>query len=156
MQEDIAGIGRHQGRHGKYATFYVKRKMSEDFRSKPLVRMKCPVTVPDGAALYLCIMEKYWGFGKTQFMQEATRKFRHRSNRRMSYPPAKRKGLFRCPAMHQGEGNESNRRLHRGSRKSQACRDVVPKGRFTLGLAERVNLTEKRGSNGQGVDVLWK
>ena len=46
MQEDIAGIGRHQGRHGKYATFYVKRKMSEDFRSKPLVRMKCPVPSP--------------------------------------------------------------------------------------------------------------
>ena len=38
MQEDIAGIGQHQGRHGKYATFYVKRKMSEDFRGTPLVR----------------------------------------------------------------------------------------------------------------------
>lgn len=38
MQEDIAGIGQRQGRHGKYATFYVERKMSEDFRDTPLVR----------------------------------------------------------------------------------------------------------------------
>lgn len=38
MQEDIAGIGQHQGRHGKYATFYAKREMSEDFRDTPLVR----------------------------------------------------------------------------------------------------------------------
>ena len=38
MQEDIAGIGQHQGRHGKYATFNAGRKMSEDFRGTPLVR----------------------------------------------------------------------------------------------------------------------
>lgn len=38
MQQDIAGIGQHQGRHGKYATFYAKREMSEDFRDTPLVR----------------------------------------------------------------------------------------------------------------------
>lgn len=102
MQQDIAGIGQHQGRHGKYATFYAKRKMSEDFQGTPLVRMKCPVTVPDGAALYLCIMEKYCGFGKTQFMQEATRKFRHRLQRRMSYPPAKRECPSRCRGINQG------------------------------------------------------
>lgn len=44
MQEDIAGIGRHQGWHGKYATFPAELEMSEDFRGTPLVRMECPVT----------------------------------------------------------------------------------------------------------------
>lgn len=45
MQEDIAGIGQHQGWLGKYATFQTKQEMSEDFRGTPLVGMKCPVTV---------------------------------------------------------------------------------------------------------------
>ena len=49
-----------------------------------------------------------------------------------------------------GGDNESSRRLHRGSRKSQACRDVVPKGRFTLGLAGRVDMTEKKAQTAKG------
>lgn len=55
-----------------------------------------------------------------------------------------------------GGDNESSRRFHRGSRKNQACRDVVLKGRFTLELAGKVDLTEKKGSDGQRVGVLWK
>ena len=55
MQGYIAGIGRHQGWYGKYATFSAGLKMSEDFRGTPLVGMECPVTASGGAALYLCI-----------------------------------------------------------------------------------------------------
>lgn len=79
MQEDIAGIGQHQGRHGKYATFYAGGKCRKISGARHWSERQCPVTVHDGAALYLCIMEKYCGFGKRTAMQEATRKFSHRS-----------------------------------------------------------------------------
>lgn len=73
MQEDIAGIGRHQGWHGKYAMFSVELEMSEDFRGTPLVRMEWPVTAGGGAVLYLCILEKYCGFGKMQSVKKQGR-----------------------------------------------------------------------------------
>ena len=38
MQEDIAGTGQHQGWRANTQHFRVRRKMSEDFRGKPLVR----------------------------------------------------------------------------------------------------------------------